>query len=34
MEFLKAMEEEVGSMFKDKIWEMVPRSEMVKTYDE
>ena len=34
MEFIEAMEEEVGSMFKDNIWEMVPRSEMVKYYDE
>ena len=33
-EFLKAMEKETASMIQEKIWEMVPRSEMIRHYDD
>ena len=32
VEFLKAMKEEVGSLFEEKIWKLVPRQEMNKYY--
>ena len=32
LEFMKAMHEEVGSMFKEKIWRAVPKKEMLDYY--
>ena len=31
--FMKAMEKEVASLFKEEIWKMVPKSEMIDHYD-
>ena len=31
--FMKAMEKEVASLFKEEIWKMVPKSEMTGHYD-
>ena len=31
--FMKAMEKEVASLFKEEIWKMVPKSEMIEHYD-
>ena len=33
MEFIKAMHEEVDSMFKEKIWKAVPKQEMLDFYN-